>query len=135
MKIELHIHYTGQCQEAFELYQSILGGELTLLTYGAAPGAHSTPPELLDKIVHGSLKLEYITIAGADLTADNFHKPQGFHLLLQLGHLEEAERIFAAFAAEGSITLPLQKTFWSECYGIVMDKFGISWEVNYTTDD
>lgn len=134
MKIDLHIHYAGQCQEAFELYQSILGGELSLLTYGDSPAAQTTAPELHGKIVHASLKLEQMDLAGADLTADNFHQPQGFHLLLQMDNRAEAERIFAAFATQGSVTFPLQKTFWSDCYGIVMDKFGVSWEVNYAAN-
>ena len=133
MNIDIHIHYAGQCKEAFELYQSILGGELELLTYGASPAASTAPPEWHDKIIHGSLKLDQLAIAGADQAGEGYQRPQGFHLLLQLDNLDEAQRIFAAFAAEGTITLPLQETFWSTCYGSVMDKFGVSWEVNCVT--
>jgi PhnB protein len=131
MKINLHINFSGQCQEAFEFYQSILGGEIKLLTYGDSPAKKEIATDWHEKIVHGSFELQGLEIAGADVRPEHYQSPQGFHLLLQLESESEAKRIFNAFSEGGAIVMPLQNTFWSSCYGIVRDKFGISWEINY----
>lgn len=130
MRIDFHINFAGQCQEAFEFYQSLLGGEVELLTYAASPAKESVPSDWAKKIVHGSFIFNGLHIAGADVLPASYQKLQGFQLLLQLKSSTYAQRIFEAFAEGGTITMPLQKTFWSEAYGIVTDRFGVPWEVN-----
>ena len=130
MRIDFHINFSGQCQEAFEFYQSILGGEVELLTYGNSPAKEDVPADWAEKIVHGSFAFNNLQITGADLLPENYQKLQGFQLLLQLNNSSEAQRIFDALAAGGIVTMPLQKTFWTDAYGIVTDRFGIPWEVN-----
>ncbi len=130
MRIDFHINFSGQCREAFEFYQSLLGGEIELLTYGASPARDSVPSAWAQKIVHGSFTFKGLQIAGADVLPENYQKLQGFQLLLQLNSSADAQRIFTALAEDGVITMPLQKTFWSDAYGIVTDRFGVPWEVN-----
>lgn len=132
MRIDFHINFSGQCKEAFEFYQAILGGETSFLTYGDSPAKDYTPSGWRTKIVHGSFKLDGLEIAGADVLPEHYYKPSGFQLLLQLTSEVESQRIFIALSESGSITMPLQKTFWSPCYGIVVDRFAIPWEVNCT---
>lgn len=130
MRIDFHINFSGQCQAAFEFYQSLLGGQVELLTYGNSPAKDSVPSGWTEKIVHGSFAFNNLQIAGADVLPESYQKLQGFQLLLQLNSAAEAQRIFDALAEGGVITMPLQKTFWSEAYGIVTDRFGVPWEVN-----
>ena len=130
MRIDFHINFSGNCRQALSFYQSILGGHISLLTYGESPSDIDVPKEWNEKIIHGSITLKNFEMAGADLLPEQYKIPQGFHLLLQLESEAEGKRIFGAFSKGGSITMPLQKTFWSPCYGIVVDKFGISWEIN-----
>ncbi|PUA29257.1 MAG: hypothetical protein B0W54_01245 [Cellvibrio sp. 79] len=130
MRIDFHINFSGQCQDAFEFYQSLLGGEVELLTYGNSPAQDDVPADWAGKIVHGSFRFNNLQIAGADLLPESYQKLQGFQLLLQLSSSSEAQRIFDALAAGGVVTMPLQKTFWTDAYGMVTDRFGVPWEVN-----
>jgi PhnB protein len=131
MRIATHLHFCGQCQEAFEFYRGQLGGTISsMLTYGDSPEAENVPVEFHNKIIHGTFNVSNIEIAGADVLPNQYEQPKGFHLILQLDDESKAERIFNALSEDGKITMPLGKTFWSPCYGILVDKFGISWEIN-----
>jgi len=131
MKIDTHLHFGGQCQEAFEFYEALLGGSINLmLTYGDSPAAESVPVEFHDKIVHGNFNVSNIEIAGADMLPDLYEQPKGFHLILQLDDESNAEHIFNQLSGNGTVTMPLGKTFWSPCFGILVDRFGIPWEIN-----
>ena len=130
MRIDFHINFSGNCREAFLFYRAIFGGDIDLLTYGESQSDIDIPEEWNEKIIHGSFKLNNLEIAGADVLPEQYKAPQGFHLLLQLKDESESKRIFHALSKGGSITMPLQPTFWSPYYGIVVDKFGISWEIN-----
>lgn len=134
MRIGFHINYNGRCREAFEFYQSVLGGEVEFLTYGNSPLVGNVPAEWNEKVVHGTFQLNGIKIAGADALPDQYVKQQGYHLLLQLESEAEVHHIFKELSQSGSITMPLQKTFWTSYYGIVTDRFGVSWEINYAVE-
>ena len=131
MKIDFHINYCGNCEEAFRFYQSIFGGELHLLSYKHSNSKRDLPEGWGDKIVHGSITIHNLNIAGADVFPEEYIRPQGFHLLLQIESKEECRRLFDALSQQGSTTMPLQETFWSQLYGIVVDQYGISWEINF----
>ena len=130
MRIAFHINFSGQCEEAFEFYQAILGGETKFLSYENSPAKESTPLAWRKKIVHGSFTLNDMEIAGADVLPGQYYEPKGFQLLLQLTSEAESQCIVSAFSEGGCITMALQKTFWSPCYDIVVDRFGIPWEIN-----
>lgn len=130
MRIDFHINFSGNCREAFEFYQSILGGNLELLTYGDSPAKDNVPVDWHNKIVHGSFILNNLQIAGADVPPEDYRAPQGFQFLLQLESATEARRVFDALSEAGVITMPLQETFWTKAYGMFTDKFGVPWEIN-----
>ncbi len=130
MRIITHLSFDGQCEAAFKVYEECLGGKITfMLTYGGSPMAASAP-ELADKIAHATLKVGDQVLTGADVPADRYERPQGFTVQLNIDDPEETERIFSTFAEGGVVQLPLQKTFWAERYGMVVDRFGTPWEVN-----
>ena len=133
MKLSTHLNFNGNCRAAFEYYEKHLGGKITfIMTYGESPMADHVAPESHGRIVHATLELPgNQRVSGADMPAGRpFDKPQGFEVLLTLEDPADAERIFAALADEGETQMPLQKTFWSERFGMLTDRFGTPWMVN-----
>jgi PhnB protein len=133
MQIEPRINlvFNGECDAAFTLYARCLGGTVTFrLTWGDSPMADQAPPEWRDKLVHATLSLGGTAISGGDVLPGQYERPQGFQVQLNLEDAPAAERIFAQLADGGSITVPLQQTFWAQRFGSVVDRFGIPWAVN-----
>jgi PhnB protein len=126
-----HLHFRGNCREAFEFYAATFGGRIVFaMTYGEAPGAERAPPEVRAQIIHSRLDLGDQFLLGCDVTDDRYEKPQGFDLMAHAEQPAEAERLFTTLAAGGSITMPVQETFWAHRFGICTDRFGTPWMVN-----
>ena len=131
MRASPHLTFAGNCAEAFRLYERVLGAKsVMLVTYGETAMAAQVPPEWRGKIVHATLKAGDLTLAGADLPPEQYRRPQGFFVLLEVPTPAEAERVFQALAEKGYVQLALQKTFWSPAFGVLADRFGIPWEVS-----
>ncbi len=130
-EITPHLVFCGQCEEAFRFYERVLGGEIiTMLTYGNSPVAEQVPLEWRHKILHASLTLSGAALTGADVLPEQYQRPQGFYVLLGIDEPEDAERVFGALAQEGAVGMPIQQTFWSVRFGVVVDRFGVPWEVS-----
>ena len=71
-----------------------------------------------------------MTLAGADVLPQQYQRPQGFYLLLDVHDAAEAKRVFQALAKKGDVRVALQKTFWSPAFGVLVDRFRIPWEVS-----
>lgn len=133
MQINLHLTFNGQCQKAFEFYRDLLGGSITLMqTYGESAMGKPIHKDWQDKIVHAGLVLNDRVLAGVDILPGEYQKPQGFFVLLEIDELPEVERIFNALSECGEIKMPLQETFWTKAFGVLVDRFGIPWELTYT---
>jgi len=131
MRLSFHLVFDGQCESAFRFYERTLGGKIDLLlTYGASPMAEEVSPERRDQIVHASLTLGDLVLAGADVAPEEYEQPQGFYILLAVEDRAEAERIFDALAQNGAVRMPIQKTFWSPAFGVLVDQFGTPWEIS-----
>lgn len=131
MKVSPHLVFDGQCEEAFAFYARVLGGEVvTMLSYGESPMADQVAPEWHARIVHATLDLGDGVLNGADALPDDFARPQGFYVLIQPDRPTEAERVFHRLAERGEIRVPVQRTFWSPRFGVVVDRFGTPWEVS-----
>jgi PhnB protein len=131
MKLGTHLTFNGRCEEAFKFYEKCLGGTLgTLLTYGDSPMAAQVPPEWRGKIVHAALRVGNVDLTGVERLAKDYEAPKGFYVLLGVDTPAQTERIFHLLAEKGVIRMPLQETFWSVRFGIVVDQFGIPWEIN-----
>ena len=131
MPISPHLCFDGQCREAMQHYQTILGGTLqTMLTYGESPMASSVETRWHDRIVHATLVLDEVELTGVDMIAGSYQQPQGFFLTLTIAGTARAKEVFTALAQGGSIKLPFEKTFWSPGFGVLTDRFGIPWEIN-----
>ena len=129
MRVSTTIHFNGQCEAAFKHYER-LGGKLYLLRWSESPLAAQVPPEWRDKVLHARLSLGGADLVGGDVRAPDYRQPQGFSVLVAMDDRAATERAFAVLADGGSVKMPLQKTFWSPLYGVVVDRFGIQWEIN-----
>ena len=133
MRIEpgISLVFNGECDAAFAFYQHCLGATLTFrLTWGDSPMAGMAPPEWRDKIIHATLTLGGKSLSGGDVLPEQYERPQGFQLQLNLDDVTAAERIFDQLAEGGRVSVALQETFWALRFGAVVDRFGIPWGIN-----
>ena len=133
MSLSFHIDFNGQCEEAFAFYASTLGGTIgTMLRVADSPGP-ATSEAHARKIVHANIGIDGVEIAGADVDPDRYQRPQGFYVLLGVDSEDRVRSIFAALEAGGQVVLAPRRTFWSPCYAIVVDRFGVPWKINCGT--
>ena len=132
MQLNPYLLFNGQCEEAFKFYEKCLGGTIeSLWTFGNSPMAEKMPVEWRGKVMHAALKLgDGMILMGSDPPPGDYQVPQGFSVSLSVKDPAETERIFNELAQDGKVTMPVQKTFWSERFGMLIDKFGIPWMVN-----
>ena len=131
MEIASYLIFNGNCREAFNHYEKLLGGKIEFsLTYGEAPmGDHKPPTEMLDKIIHVRMRVDGQVLMGSDAHAD-YEKPQGNWVSLSVDSTADAERIYNGLSGGANVIMPLQKTFWAEKFGMLIDRFGTPWMVN-----
>jgi PhnB protein len=123
--------FPGTCADAFRFYERVLDGKrLALFTYRESPTAADVPPEWRDKIVHAGITIGGEQLAGADVPTADYVRPRGFFLLVSVDDRAAAERVFTALADGGVVQMPLERTFWSPAFGVVVDRFGVPWEVS-----
>ena len=131
MQVNPYLSFNGQCEEAFTLYERVLGGQLgNMFRYAGTPMAHQVPADWEDKVMHGSITVGGQVLMGGDVAPDRYEAPKGFSLSIQIKDAAEAERIFRELSDAGSMVMPLEKTFWAERFGMVIDRFGIPWLIN-----
>lgn len=132
MQINPYLTFNGQCEAAFKFYEQVLGGKIAFqMTWSEMPGASEQfPPEMLKQIMHMHLSVGDQAIMGADTPPEHYQKPAGVSVSIHVEDSAEAERIFNGLAEGGTMTMPFQKTFWSQGFGMCVDQFGIPWMVN-----
>ena len=131
MEISPYLTFKGECEAAFSFYAECLGGTLgEVFRYGGSPLAGEAPPDWKDKVMHTSLKIGNQVLLGADVAPARYEEPKGFSLSLQLSDTAAAKRIYTQLSTNGRIVMPLEKTFWAALFGVVTDRFGISWLIN-----
>ncbi|WP_049722750.1 VOC family protein [Gilvimarinus polysaccharolyticus] len=134
MSLSFHIDFCGQCREAFEFYSKHLGGNIgTMLSFRDSPASSSIPGARQDEIIHANISIHGVELAGADLAPEQYQRPTGFYVLLSLTTDAQVKSAFSALEVGGDVIFPPQKTFWSSCYGIVVDQFGVPWKLNCGT--
>ncbi len=131
MQINPYLSFNGQCEAAFTFYQQCLGGQLgTIFRYAGTPMADNVPPDWHDKVMHGSITVGDQVLMGGDVAPDQYEEPKGFSLSIQITSTADAERIFRDLSVDGRIVVPLEKTFWADRFGMVVDRFGMPWLIN-----
>ncbi len=131
MQTSTYLFLDGTCEEAFKRYEQILGGRITAMyRHAGTPTAEQVPPEWQDKIMHACLDFGDRQLMGSD-ACGRFQPLQGFSVQVAAKDANDAERIFTALAEGGNVTMPLEQTFWAERFGMLVDRFGVPWMVNY----
>ena len=131
MHVTTYLSFPGSCEEAFSFYEAVLHGRLgEIFRYAGSPMADQAPADWHDKVIHATLTIGDHVLMGSDVVPERYEEPQGFTLSLQLDDTAEAERLFRELAEKGRVVMPLERTFWAERFGMVVDRFGIPWTIN-----
>ena len=131
MKLNAYLFFNGQCKEAFQFYETLLGGHIvSMLPHRGSPAEGQTAPEWLDKIMHARMSVGDGVLMASDAPPGHFQQPQGFTVNISVADPSEAERIFHALAENGNTMMPIQETFWALRFGMTTDRFGIPWMIN-----
>jgi PhnB protein len=129
MAFRPYLFFGGNCREAFTHYQEIFGGELTLMTMKDVPG-EDPPADKADMIIHASLTVgDDLLMASDDPMSDGFGPVQGMMVSYDAAGAADAKRVFDALADGGQVTQELIPTFFSEAFGMCVDRFGTPWMV------
>jgi PhnB protein len=132
MQLNPYLSFNGQCEAAFKFYEQVLGGTITsMFTYTGTPMEANVPPDKRNQIMHASMQIGNCVLMGADTPEGRHATPSGFSVMLEPNSIEEAERIFNNLAEGGNVLMPLQSTFWAARFGMLADRFGTPWMINY----
>jgi PhnB protein len=131
MKINPYLSFDGTCKQAFTFYAEVLHGQIPMMmTYADAPPGMPCPPDAGDKVMHTRLLVGDQVLMGSDAPPGGYHAPQGVHVTLNIEVPSEAERVYAALSAGGTVQMELQETFWAWRFAMFSDKFGTAWMIN-----
>jgi len=135
--INPYLIFNGKCEEAFNFYKSVFGGDFPYIgRYKDMPSEQPIPDEHKEKIMHISLPISKETVLmGADIVeglAPPLELGNNYSLSVNADSEDEANRIFNQLSAGGNVVMPMEKTFWGALFGMFSDKFGINWMVSYS---
>jgi len=134
MQVEPYLFFDGRCEEAIDFYRRALGAEVTMLMrWKDCPeqpkNENMIPPGSENKVMHARLQIGQAAVMASDGRATGKPSFQGFALSISAANEAEADRVFNALADGGQVQMPLGKTFFSPRFGMVADRFGVSWMV------
>jgi PhnB protein len=133
MQVQPYLFFDGRCEEAVEFYKGALGAEVEMLMrFQDSPDP--PPPGMVphgseDKVMHTCFRIGDTAVMASDGRCQGQPSFQGFSLSLTAADEAEADRLFAALGEGGQVQMPLGKTFFSPRFGMVADRFGVSWMV------
>ncbi|MFO0866016.1 MAG: VOC family protein [Gemmataceae bacterium] len=127
-----YLSFAGRCDEALEFYKKAVGAEVEMIMrFNESP--EPPPPGMLQagfekKVMHCSFRIHGIPLMASD-GCDDKNKFDGMRLALQVDSEAAARKAFDGLADGGSVEMPLTPTFWSPCFGMLTDRFGLGWMV------
>jgi PhnB protein len=130
MQVPPYLFFDGRCEEAIEFYRSKLGAQVEMLMrFKENPEPSQNPPGSENKVMHTSFRIGDTTVLASDGRCLGQPSFQGFALSLTAADDAEASRLFTALSDGGQVQMPLGKTFFASSFGMVADRFGVSWMV------
>lgn len=139
--VNMYLNFSGQCEEAFNFYKSVFGGEFVggISRFGDMPaeeGAPAVPAEVANQVMHMALPIGGgCILMGSDAPAafgiPAVVKGNNMYIALSPDSREDALRIFTELTADGEVSMPLEDTFWGSYFGSGTDRYGIQWMVDY----
>jgi len=142
-RVNVYHNFDGNCEEAFNFYQSAFGGTFPYIgRFADLPSVEGLPPlpeDYANRIMHVSLPISAETmLMGCDAAGDwgpGSKQGNNFAVSITTESKAEADKLFAALSEGGDITMPLDHVFWGDYFGMFTDKFGIAWMVSFKDDE
>ncbi|MEO5765205.1 MAG: VOC family protein [Casimicrobiaceae bacterium] len=131
-QLDPYLFFDGNCAEAMRFYERTLGGKIEMMMTHAESPEPDPSPEMKDRIMHARLVFgdrERVLMASDWMAGQPYDKMKGFSLSFNCATAADAKRVFDAMAQGGEVRMPLQKTFWAESFGMLVDKFGTPWMI------
>ena len=140
--VNVYLNFNGNCEEAFNFYKSVFGGEFPYIgRFKDMPPQEGMPPlpaDMGNKIMHVSLPISKETmLMGSDTGgewASSYKEGNNFSISINTATREEADKFFQGLSAGGKVTMAMEKTFWGDYFGMFTDKFGINWMVSFNEE-
>jgi PhnB protein len=132
VRLNPYLNFQDSAREAMTFYQSVLGGELTVSTFGEFHA--SEDPTEQDKVMHAQLETERgFTLMASD-TPPEMERNPGDNISISLSgeDADELRGYWSKLSDGGTVTMPLEKQMWGDEFGMCVDRFGIPWMVNIT---
>jgi PhnB protein len=133
MQIQPYLFFDGRCEEALEFYRKTVGAKVEMLMRfkdsPEPPQPGMCPPGSDDKVMHACFRVGDTPVMASDGRCQGKPSFQGFSLSITVPKEAEADRLFAALGDGGQVQMPLARTFFSPRFGMVADRFGVSWMV------
>jgi PhnB protein len=132
MNLQPYLFFEGRAEEAIEFYKRALGAKVEMLMrFKENPDKATCPvePGSEDKVMHACLRIGEATVFASDGRCGGKPDFRGFSLSISVPTEAEARRVFAALSDGGQVHFALTKTFYSPCFGMLADRFGVSWMV------
>jgi PhnB protein len=132
-QLNAYLGFNGNCAEALHFYERVLGAKIQMMmTYGQMPMAEKMPPGTENLIGHAQVVIgEDVLMAGDCMdSCQPYEGIKGVSMTLTYPTANEAKSAFDALSDGGKVTMPLEKTFWAEAFGMTTDRFGTPWIVN-----
>jgi PhnB protein len=132
MQVKQYLFFDGKCEEAIEFYKKTLGAKVDMMMRfkdNPDPQPGSCPPGAENKVMHAAMHIGDSLVMASDGMAGGKPEFKGFSLSVDAKNEAEADRIFNALGQGGQVQMPLTKTFFSPRFGMVADRFGVSWMV------
>lgn len=139
--INTYLTFNGNCENAFDFYKSVFGGDYTHIgKFKDMPEDPKFPVAESDKekIMHVSLPIGNTVLMGSDTGGEwsaNFIQGNNFSVSINTESKQEADRLYEHLSKGGKIIMPMNKTFWDSYFGMFTDKFGIQWMVSFDEDN
>ena len=135
MELNVHLVFNGDCEAAFDTYKELFNGEIVFLFRKGEDPTTQVDEAEKDKISHIVMNTEHFNIQGEDADMGIPVNTGSSKLVLVFKDLEKLQNIFKVLSEDGEIVTPLEKSFFSESIGEVIDKFGIRWLIMMTDED
>ena len=131
-QISAYLNFNGNCREAMTFYKDALGGDLTLQTVEGSPMESQCPTAMKHHILHSTLQKGGLLLMASDMIGpEGFTKGNTVALSLQCSSEDELENFFEKLSPGGEVIHPVAKQFWGATFGVVTDKYGHRWMLNY----
>ncbi|WP_206169683.1 VOC family protein [Tropicibacter alexandrii] len=135
MRLNAYLTFDGTAAEAMTFYQSLLGGELTIMRFADMPDTSMVPEGMGDRVANAQLVLENMTLMASDVMGgatmgDVFRGHSGFDLQIALDDVDKGAQLYAALAEGGETQMPWGPQFWAKGFGTLRDRFGVPWMIN-----